>query len=121
MSEDNKVDWKNGDECVFNGIDAVFIGYSKSRSSICAIEYIKEHCSIIDTVFIESLSKPLTPEQKQAQIDEKNGELFYLMASKTDAAIKSGFYHLWSNEEQETKSHYIELAKQINFPGKLID
>ncbi|CAM0109115.1 hypothetical protein VPH209E381_0098 [Vibrio phage 209E38-1] len=59
-----EVEWVNGDSCVWSGIDAVFIGYSQSQKSRCAVEYLRGGCSIIDTVFIEQLSKPETPEQK---------------------------------------------------------
>lgn len=64
-------------------------------------------------------SLPLTPEQKQAQIDEKNGELLYSLVAKV----------LWDTLGRSTPSYssdadnkyYEELAKQIDFPGKIKD
>ena len=37
IDKEESVEWKNGDECVWGGIDSVFIGYSKSHPSRCAL------------------------------------------------------------------------------------
>ena len=37
LKKKGAVEWKNGDECVWGGIESVFIGYSKSHPSRCAM------------------------------------------------------------------------------------
>lgn len=65
--DEQEMRWSNGDKCLFNKAEAVFIGYSISHKSRCAIEYLKDNCSVIDTVFIEDISKPETETEKKTR------------------------------------------------------
>lgn len=67
IDEQEAIDWANGDHCVWSGTKAAFIGYSKSHGSRCAIEFLRGNCSVIETVFIEDISKPETETEKKAR------------------------------------------------------
>ena len=117
QEEAKQVEWKNGDDVAY-GADTdchTFIGYTADGMACVRYNTVNSFFEIP----VSEIHRPPTPEQKQAQIDERNGELFFNMASKTKSAIESGFFHSWHKEDSATKSHYIDIAKQIDFIGKL--
>lgn len=65
------IQWKNGDDCVWCGVDAVFIGHSKSHKSRCAIEYLRNNRSIIDTVFISDLRTRSSQQREERDSFDK--------------------------------------------------
>lgn len=76
-NKDNS-EWSNGDDCVWSGTKATFIGYSKSHGSRCAIEFLRGNCSVIETVFIEDISKPETEaEKKTRELAEEVNRICY--------------------------------------------
>lgn len=66
--QESEVEWKNGDKCLWNNAEAVFIGKTISNPSIALIEYLKDNHPIISRVYIDSISKPLTEQQKKEQL-----------------------------------------------------
>lgn len=65
IAQADSEEWKNGDSCIFNDIECVFIGISASHPSVAIVEYLKGFISVNDRVYVEELRKPEAPQQRE--------------------------------------------------------
>lgn len=118
MSEfgiEDAVEWKSGDKCVYKCHEGVVIGWHPEQPMI-VIE-TTEH-GILCATFVE-LSKPLTPAQKQQKIDEQNGELYYELVLDLARRNNMSNEKQWRDTPVDYKNLCVDIAKQIDFKGKL--
>lgn len=110
---EDALELKNGDDVwdiTHVDFGGVFIG---SIDSDGVIQCNDDHSLIRVRLCDLSKEKPLTPEQKQQQIDEKNGKKFY------DIQHDIADVDMWDAVEIEDKYYWIEFAKKVSFKGKL--
>lgn len=102
----------NGSSC-FNACEIKFIGDKHVVFTDCYSEW----SYVIDKV---EFKIKLTPEQKQAQIDEKNGKSYYKIICKVENDNDvCGLNNPWGELKDKWQKIYIDIAKQIDFKGKL--
>lgn len=114
----NTEELKNGDVVCTPLGDGVIVGASIRKSDFWWVELDDEECA--HDIHKSDLSKPLTPKQKQAQIDDKNGESYYKIVCKVENDNDvCGLNNPWCELKDKWQKIYIDIAKQIDFNGKL--
>lgn len=103
-----EVEWVNGDECNYGGVDALVVGYCSDSSWI-----VIEHSGEIESVNVMRISKPETEQQREERERLENGKSLHAAASKTEEATTHGIFRLWEMEDKETRNHYCQLAELI--------
>lgn len=103
------VEWKNGDECVLNGIEdvATYIGLADNRSK-CWISF--HPCTAVK-VPVSMLSKPETPQQKAAREREDMAKrLHEIYIKKHHGKTSIMQYISWDKLSEKTRNNWLGLV-----------
>ena len=115
---DTNTEWKNGDIAYLDLQVVRFIGIDPCDVDYCYVTYASHYAShFMRRVLTSELSKtkPLTQEEK----DEKNGEKLFSLHQGFASNYDGYPATTWMNASPCTKGSFTELAKKVDFEGKL--
>jgi hypothetical protein len=110
-----KVEWENGDECVYNGINWLFCGFHPTNGLAIVADNDSPALHHLVTVDIELLSKPETQQQREDRERlEAAYDLYCYVSERSGRAPFSIEYFTRSNEHCY-KDEYLAIVDKTNY------
>lgn len=109
------VEWKNGDECRYNGINWLFCGFHPVNGLAIVANNDEPSYHQVITVDVELLSKPESPEEKEQRERLEAAYDLYCEAQKAVGNLTIVTYEKFASNETVNLIFWLAIVDKTNY------